>query len=72
MTDWRLNAACWDIGSDMFFPEVGDNARKAKQVCQSCPVTAECLHFALENGVKAGIWGGLNYKERTRIRRRIA
>ena len=32
----------------------------------------ECLEFALRNGEKFGIWGGLSERERRRIRRQRA
>jgi WhiB family redox-sensing transcriptional regulator len=33
-------------------------------------VRDDCLEFALSNGEKFGIWGGLSERERRRIRRR--
>ena len=35
-------------------------------------VRDECLEFALQNGEKFGIWGGLSERERRRIRRQRA
>jgi WhiB family redox-sensing transcriptional regulator len=38
-------------------------------VCRACVVKAECLEYALVNGEKFGIWGGLSERERRRLRR---
>jgi WhiB family redox-sensing transcriptional regulator len=38
-------------------------------VCDSCPVRAQCLQFALETNQEAGIWGGTSEEERRRLRR---
>jgi WhiB family redox-sensing transcriptional regulator len=35
-------------------------------------VREDCLEFALQNGEKFGIWGGLSERERRRIRRQRA
>jgi Transcription factor WhiB len=32
-----------------------------KQVCNACPVQAECAHFANKAGVNAGVWAGRYY-----------
>jgi WhiB family redox-sensing transcriptional regulator len=32
-------------------------------------VRDECLEFALDNGEKFGIWGGMSERERRRLRR---
>lgn len=34
-------------------------------VAGPCPVQAECLEYALEVDEPAGVWGGLNTRERT-------
>jgi WhiB family redox-sensing transcriptional regulator len=38
-------------------------------VCRGCVVRNECLEYALVNGEKFGIWGGLSERERRRLRR---
>jgi WhiB family transcriptional regulator, redox-sensing transcriptional regulator len=67
--EWRGGAACLNHDPDLFFPEgtAGPALRQvdqAKQVCQSCPVLAPCLGFALRHGVAFGIWGGATAEER--------
>ncbi len=38
-------------------------------MCRGCVVREDCLEYALANGEKFGIWGGLSERERRRIRR---
>lgn len=66
---WRVHAACIGQG-DLFFIERGETARPAKAICATCPVISECLEYALNNGIKEGIWGGLAERERRAIKRR--
>ena|SRR6266568_1676610 len=74
--EWTLAAACQFTDPELFFPEKGGSTREAKQVRAGCPVTAECLAFALEHQERFGIYGGLSERERRRLpgqaRRRYA
>lgn len=45
------------------------DARRAVDICETCPVQAACLAYALDHE-KFGIWGGLNANERRRLKRR--
>jgi len=69
---WQRNANCMGVDPDLFFPERGASTREAKEVCRGCVVREDCLEYALANGEKFGIWGGLSERERRRIRRRRA
>ena len=69
---WQDQANCLGVDPDLFFPERGASTREAKEVCRGCVVREECLEFALQNGEKFGIWGGLSERERRRIRRQRA
>jgi hypothetical protein len=40
---------------------------RAKRICATCPVTAECLDYALRHGEKYGVWGGLTPRARRRL-----
>lgn len=62
--DWRDQALCAQIDTEMFFPEKGGSVKAAKRVCSTCPVSAECLQFAIATGETHGIWGGLTERER--------
>ena len=69
---WQLEANCLGVDPDLFFPERGASTKEAKAVCKGCVVREDCLEFALQNGEKFGIWGGLSERERRRIRRQRA
>ena len=75
--EWRRTAACRDTDPDLFFP-VGTTGQallqiaKAKEVCGECPVSTECLEYALETNQDSGIWGGTSEEERRQMRRQMA
>lgn len=71
-TPWQASANCLGVDPDLFFPERGGSTREAKEVCAGCVVRDECLDYALSNGEKFGIWGGLSERERRLVRRRRA
>ncbi|MGF1596256.1 MAG: WhiB family transcriptional regulator [Acidimicrobiales bacterium] len=71
-TTWQEYANCLGVDPDLFFPERGASTREAKEVCRGCVVQDDCLEFALANGEKFGIWGGMSERERRRIRRQRA
>jgi len=58
----------------LFFP-VGSSGpalaqvAEAKAVCRRCPVSGECLAWALASGQDDGVWGGLSEDERRALRR---
>jgi WhiB family redox-sensing transcriptional regulator len=70
--NWQDEANCLGVDPDLFFPERGASTREAKEVCRGCVVRLECLEYALSNGEKFGIWGGLSERERRRLRRQRA
>lgn len=73
--DWRHHAACRKEDPELFFP-VGTSGpallqvTEAKAVCRRCPVTAQCLNWALRTGQVAGVWGGMSEDERRALKRR--
>ena len=73
---WRDQAACRRLDPELFFPVSTLGAalpqiEAAKRVCRSCPVRLVCLHWALQTGQDAGVWGGTTEQER-RLMRRMA
>ncbi len=75
--EWWNAAACQNAEPDLFFPISATPAsravvQRAKQVCASCPVAAQCLSYALHHRQEQGIWGGLTDEERRLLRRRQA
>ncbi len=71
-TSWQQYSNCLGVDPDLFFPERGASTKEAKEVCRGCVVREDCLEFALQNGEKFGIWGGMSERERRRIRRQRA
>lgn len=74
VTDFRDRAACRDVDPELFFP-LGDGGPAqarvdaAKAVCRRCPVRLSCLDLAMSTGQDEGVWGGLDPRERRRLRR---
>lgn len=66
---WAQRANCMGVDPELFFPQRGSSTREAKQVCRGCVVQEDCLEYAIANGEKFGIWGGLSERERRRVRR---
>ena len=66
---WQDQANCMGVDPDLFFPERGASTKEAKGVCRGGVVREDCLEYALANGEKFGIWGGMSERERRRIRR---
>ena len=69
---WADHAACLREEPELFFP-IGTSSQieEAKAVCNRCPVIDACLRFAMENGMTAGVWGGLTEDERRALKHRI-
>lgn len=70
---WKLRGRCANAGNpDGMFPHERDRdgVRAAKAMCHACPVTADCLRFALENHEDHGVWGALSPEERRILARR--
>lgn len=72
---WQL---FWEIGKEeLWFPPdnpggpkegkgvSGERARirQAKSYCAECPVTQQCLSYAIQNDC-VGVWGGMDTNER--------
>lgn len=54
---WMKRAQCRGQDPALFFPTLGANVAKARALCSSCPVRAECLDYALADPESAGVWG---------------
>jgi WhiB family redox-sensing transcriptional regulator len=73
LVNWQDDAACREVDWDLFFP-IGTTGpalvriAEAKQVCQACPVQAQCLSWALDHSITDGVWGGTTAEERRAIR----
>lgn len=78
--DWRSEAACRGMDSEIFFPAGEDNlgrhldvyemAPEAVFVCGTCPVMQECRDEAILFG-EVGVWGGTGTEQRRVIRKAL-
>ncbi|MFI5793666.1 WhiB family transcriptional regulator [Streptomyces sp. NPDC051677] len=72
--EWLRAAACVGEDPELFFP-VGTrgpalrDTAAAKRVCVRCPVSTECLSYALVSGQTSGVWGGTGEEERAELLR---
>ena len=69
---WQRDAACRGLGMEesreIFFPAPGKSIDAARAICGGCPVSEECLNFALTNGC-IGVWAGTTERQRFKLRR---
>jgi WhiB family redox-sensing transcriptional regulator len=74
VSDWRHHSACRDEDPELFFPEVkhGEPVARPKRICQRCPVSSDCLAWALSTRQEFGVWGGMSSGERRAALRRRA
>lgn len=75
MSDWQNRAACLGRAPKEFIPDDTGNRSitedvhwRALKICARCPVTGECLEYALENREEFGIWGNTTPRQRRAIR----
>lgn len=72
--DWADEAACKGMDATVFFPEKGgpgsNHSEAARRVCEGCTVSVECLEYALSNGERFGVWGGMSTRQRQTSRRK--
>jgi WhiB family transcriptional regulator, redox-sensing transcriptional regulator len=70
---WRDKALCAQVPGDLWFPETfhGAEHRRARKICDECPVKVECLEYALVNRIDYGIWAGTLPLERRALRRKM-
>ena len=66
---WQWQANCLGVDPDLFFPERGRPRGRPRRCAGAASCAIDCLEYALVNGEKFGIWGGLSERERRRIRR---
>jgi WhiB family redox-sensing transcriptional regulator len=68
---WHADAACREAPYDVSWFEDGPYSQEqAKLICSRCLVAEECLAWADAEGPElAGVWGGLDRRERAARRR---
>ncbi|TCO59491.1 WhiB family transcriptional regulator [Actinocrispum wychmicini] len=69
--DWQIRGACRGQDSQYFFhPEHergvarATREKRAKEICQTCPVLVQCREHALTVRELYGIWGAMGEGER--------
>lgn len=69
-SEWMAAGKCRELPPAMFFPSDGLGVQAAQRICAECPVSSECLEYALAHRIDHGVWGGCSERERRRILRR--
>ena len=69
-TAWMSEGNCRHHPPATFFPSDGVGVERARAICKGCPVTTQCLEYALEERIEHGVWGGCSERERRRILKR--
>lgn len=69
---WRSKAKCKSLSHNeadsIFFVVKGGSTTKAEKFCEDCPVSLQCLAFAVIHD-EDGIWAGTSPRERREIRK---
>jgi len=69
---WQERAACFGVNPEVFFPPSEEEAGPALSHCGRCRIRAECLSWAIKNGERYGVWGGMTEQQRRRLTRYVA
>ena len=67
--DWRKRSKCKDEDIELFFSSSWRDWRKARDICEECPVRKLCMTDALNTESIWGVWGG---RDQLEIRRALA
>lgn len=73
--EWRSRAACSGVETEKFFIESAEGSREdhiptrrlVQEICDACPVSSECLEFAMRNNILYGVWGGMSRRQRVTL-----
>jgi WhiB family redox-sensing transcriptional regulator len=68
---WKQQGLCRDEDPAIFFPSSVEETTTAKEICAACPVSEDCLQFALVTRQQYGVWGGKDMERDKIIRRRL-
>jgi len=68
---WTARALCVGADPELFFPPGDGRATEARHICAMCPVSGQCLAYAVTAGEPFGVWGGLDPRERQNLRRQL-
>ena len=68
---WMSEANCRNADQSIFHSDEPADIAEAKGVCRDCPLTQECLSWAIDTK-NEGVAGGLTHRERRKLSRHIA
>lgn len=63
-TEWMAQGNCAAVGSSVMF---GPDVDAARRVCEGCPVSEQCLSYALYHEPDIGVWARLTFEERAAL-----
>jgi len=67
--EWREEAACTGMDTDIFFPLQGKSTVQARKICGRCLVRADCLNYAITTNQLRGMWGGMLRRDRYQVKK---
>lgn len=72
--EWMAEGNCAGMDTELFYPPSEADVRscyvkRAKAICSGCPVSTECLTWALKYDER-GVWGATTQAERQRMTQR--
>lgn len=79
--DWHAEARCNQESETVFFGQSEPDVRpqytlseikRARSVCETCPVAKQCMTAALLNREEFGVWAGSTRSQRKTMLKRIA
>jgi WhiB family redox-sensing transcriptional regulator len=74
---WRAHSACRHEDVTTFFAtgeagytkEIRKKRLEAVAICKGCPVSFQCLRFAVKNDIRWGVWGGKDMQSLDKVER---
>lgn len=71
--EWKTRGRCAETDPEVFFPESGNRSlADAQRICKKCEVRERCLEWALDTDERYGVWGGVDERERYRMRKKLS
>ncbi len=73
-TTWMVQSKCKEVRIDYFFEDENGEWKDynlAKSTCETCPVRAQCLDYAVFIRDDQGMWGGVAGENRRKLRYKL-
>jgi WhiB family redox-sensing transcriptional regulator len=80
MPQWHMQAMCREVHKSVFFGSSSpderpaytlSSIRKARSICEACPVFNECITHAIKQREDYGLWAGTTMRQRRELFRLI-